>query len=136
MSQQGQADQIQELTTSDTPRTADRDRIDRTVEVQEMLRTSSPPSGTIERMYREPQSHTMNKTGKIQIVVKFLTDRTITLEVVPSETIGNLKSKIQQIDGLKSYRQHLIFNGEQLKDHCKLSDYKVQDMTIIYLVLR
>lgn len=62
MSQQGQADQIQELTTSDTPRTADRDRIDRTVEVQEMLRTSSPPSGTIERMYREPQSHTMNKT--------------------------------------------------------------------------
>jgi len=55
-------DPVQELTTSNTLQTADRDWMDNTLDIQEMLRTSSPPSGTTVRTYRGPRSHTMDKT--------------------------------------------------------------------------
>ena len=71
----------------------------------------------------------------MQIFVKIPTGKTITLDVDSSDTLANLKAKIQDKEALAPETQQLIFNNQMLSDDDKsITDYSIQPKSTLYLL--
>ena len=80
--------------------------------------------------------HVNLRNYEVMVFIKTLTGRTIVLTVTPHDTVAMVKRKIARQEGIPEERQRLIFVGEQLNDHHRLLDYRIEHESAVHLVVR
>merc|ERR1712157_73557 len=74
--------------------------------------------------------------GGMQLFVKTLTGKTVSIEVEEGEAIEDVKAKIAEKEGVPPEQQRIIFGGQQLQDGKTIDDYDIEDDCTLHLVLR
>lgn len=95
----------------------------------EFLKSNGRPSPST-------MSSVLSTRGGMQLFVKTLTGKTVSIEVEEGESIEDVKAKIAEKEGIPPDQQRLIFGGQQLQDAKTLQDYDVGDDATLHLVLR
>ncbi|XP_063590745.1 polyubiquitin-like isoform X2 [Penaeus indicus] len=72
----------------------------------------------------------------MEVYVKTLTGKTLTVEVTPQDTVEVLKAKLQDIEGVPTDQQRIVFSGIQLEDGRTLADYNICREAVLHLILR
>lgn len=74
--------------------------------------------------------------GGMQLFVKTLTGKTVSIEIEEGESIEDVKAKIAEKEGIPPEQQRIIFGGQQLQDGKTVDDYNIGDDATLHLVLR
>ena len=82
------------------------------------------------------QEKVLSVRGGMQVQVQTFNGNTITVECEPDESVESLMSKIQAKEGVPPGQQRIVFDGKQLDALKSLSDYDIDDDSVLHLVLR